>query len=139
MVKSSGKIRHRLLAEKLEILEAYEDAPHGEKGEVLRRFGASRANLSAWAFARDHGEFGPSPTGHRVKGQAMTPKKQSAEIVRLRRELAKAQADREIMSAALESLGKAHALLEKLSESAEPEPLRTRSAKPPSPTSSPTD
>jgi hypothetical protein len=69
----------------------------------------------------------------------MTPKKQSAEITRLRRELAKAQADREIMAAALESLGKAHALLEKLSESAEPEPLRTRSEKPPSPTSSPTD
>jgi hypothetical protein len=69
----------------------------------------------------------------------MTPRSQSAEIVRLRRELAKAQADQAVLAAALESLGKAHALLEKVAESAEPDPLRTPSAKTPSPLSSPTD
>ena len=76
----------------------------------------------------------------------MTPKKQSAEIVLLRKQLARAQAETEIARAnqhilkvAIESLGKAHALLEELSESADiglnPDP----SKKPPSSTSSPTE
>lgn len=67
----------------------------------------------------------------------MTPKRQSAEIARLRRELAKAQADQEILKAALESAGKAHALLEKLAESAEPDPLKPKFERPQSPNSSP--
>ncbi|MEV7649758.1 hypothetical protein [Arthrobacter sp. NPDC089319] len=69
----------------------------------------------------------------------MTPNRQSAEIARLRRELAKAQADREVLNAALESMGKAHALLEKLAESAEPEPLKDTSETTPSPDSSTPD
>lgn len=139
MVKSTGKVIHKSLVEKFAILAEYEAAPHGQKGAVARGHGVSVAAISGWAYRRDHDLFGTSPTGVRAKGQAMTPKRQSAEIVRLRRELAKAQADQEILRAALESAGKAHALLEKLAESAEPQPLQTPSKKPPSPTSSPTD
>lgn len=128
----------RSVEEKLRILAEYEKAPHGRKGEVARLHNVVRATLSDWAYSRDHDEFGPGPTGHRRPGRRMTPKSQSAEIVRLRRELARTQADREILAAALESAGKAHALLEKLAESAEPEPLRTGSEKRPSPTSSTT-
>ena len=139
MVTSMGLKRHRTVGEKLEILAAYEEAARGTRGEVLRRFGTSRANLARWAFARDNGEFGPGPTGVRVAGARMTPRNQSEEIVRLRRELAKAQADQAVLSAALESLGKAHALLEKVAESAEPDALQRPSVKKPSPPSSPTD
>lgn len=139
MVRSTGKVVHKSLVEKFEILAEYEAAPHGQKGAVARRHGVSVAAITGWAYRRDNDLFGASPTGIRAKGTAMTPKRQSAEIVRLRRELAKAQADQEILRAALESAGKAHALLEKLAESAEPEPLQTGFKKPQSPTSSPMD
>ena len=139
MVKSTGKRPVRTVADKMEILAEYEAAPPGERGGVLRRHGLGSSTIGRWAYSRDHDEFGPSPTGARVAGQAVTPKRQSAEIARLRRELAKAQADREILRAALESAGKAHALLEKLAESAEPDPLKPPSEKPESSTSPPTD
>ena len=139
VVKSTGKVVHRTVAEKMAILSEYEEAPHGRKGAVARRHGVSLTAISAWAYRRDNDLFGPSPTGVLAKGQAVTPKRQSAEIARLRRELAKAQADQEILRAALESAGKAHALLEKLAESAEPVPLKTRSVKAQSPTSSTSD
>lgn len=140
MVKSTGKVPFRTLEEKFSILEKYEAAPHGEKGAVLREYGISGHAVRNWAYARDHDEFGATPTGNRSgSGGAMTPKRQNAEIVRLRRELARAQADQEVLKAALESAGKAHALLEKLAESAEPAPLQTRSGKRPSQASSPTD
>jgi transposase len=76
----------------------------------------------------------------------MTPKKQSSEIVRLRQQLARAQAETEIaranqhvLKAAIESLGKAHALLEELSESADSDQKPAESKKPQSSISSPTD
>lgn len=137
-VKSVRRPVMRSVGEKLRILAEYEEAPHGRKGEVTRRYNVARATIGDWAYARDHDEFGPGSSGQRRSGRRMTPKSQSAEIARLRRELAKSQADREILAAALESAGKAHALLEKLAESAEPEPLRTASEKPLSPTSSTT-
>ena len=139
MVRSTGKRPVRTVADKMAILAEYEATPLGERGGVLRRHGLGSSTIGRWAYSRDHDEFGPSPTGARSAGQAVTPKRQSAEIARLRRELAKAQADQEILKAALESAGKAHALLEKLAESAEPEPLKPRSEKPASPTSSPPD
>lgn len=139
MVKSTGKRPIRTVAEKMAILAEFEEAPHGERGAVVRRHGVAKSTVARWAFARDNDEFGPSATGARVPGRAVTPRRQSAEIARLRRELAKAQADQEILRAALESTGKAHALLEKLAESAEPDPMQTASAKTPLPPSSTTD
>lgn len=140
MTKSTGKVPFRTLELKLLILEKYEAAPRGSKGAVLREYGVSGHAIGVWAYARDHDEFAATPTGKRsARDGVMTPKRQSAEIVRLRRELAKAQADQEILKAALESAGKAHALLEKLAESAEPAPLETLSEKKQSRDSSPTD
>ena len=140
MAKSIGKVPFRTLEEKLAILERYDAAPHGQKGAVLREYRVSANAVRNWAYARDHDEFAATPTGKRSsRDGAMTPKRQSAEIVRLRRELAKAQADQEILKAALESAGKAHALLEKLAESAEPAPLQTLSEKKQSQASSPMD
>lgn len=129
--------RHRTVGEKLQILAEYEEATYGMKGAVLRRHAVNRASVAAWAYARDHDEFGPGPSGSRTGKEArtvaMTPKRQSAEIVRLRRALAKSEADRVVLDAALESLGKAHALLEKLAESAEREPLHNACVNKPSP------
>ena len=140
MTKSTGKVPLRTLEEKLAILERYEAAARGQKGAVLREYGVSANAVGNWAYARDYDEFAATPTGKRSSREgAMTPKRQSAEIVRLRRELAKAQADQEILKAALESAGKVHALLEKLAESAEPAPLQTLSEKKQSRASSPTD
>lgn len=140
MTKSTGKVPFRTLEQKLSILEKYEAAPHGQKGAVLREYLVSANAVRIWAYARDHDEFAATPTGKRSsRDGVMTPKRQSAEIVRLRRELAKAQADQEILKAALESAGKAHALLEKLAEGAEPAPLQTLSGKKQSRASSPTD
>lgn len=115
----------RSVEEKLEIVAEYEQAPRGRKGEVLRRYGTARATVANWAYLRDHDEFGPSRSGRRQrKPERMTPRPQSAEIARLRRQLAKAQAEQEVLKAALETVGKAHALLESISESAETEPLQ---------------
>lgn len=132
-VRSTRRGPFRSLEEKLAIVEEYESAPAGQRGEVVRRHNLGRSTVGRWAYARDHDEFGVGRTGRRTSGGgAMTPKKQSVEIVRLRRELAAAQADQEVLKAALESAGKAHALLEKLAKSAEPEPLKEPSVNRPS-------
>lgn len=138
MVRSTRRGPQRTVAEKLAIVAEYEECPPGERGAVLRRHRTDRSNVARWAYARDHDEFGPGPSGKRVAGQRMTPRRQSAEILRLRRELAKAQADREVLNDALETMGKAHALLEKLAESADYEPLKNNSGKEPPPDSSAT-
>lgn len=131
---------YRSVEEKLEIVAEYEEMAWGRKGEVLRRYRTTRATVANWAYLRDHDEFGPSRTGRRQrKPERMTPRPQSAEMARLRRQLAKAQADQEVLAAALETVGKAHALLESISESAEPAPLKQLSEKRPSPPSSATD
>ena len=89
MTKSTGKVSFRTLEEKLSILEKYEVAPHGQKGAVLREYGVSGHAVKIWAYARDHDEFAATPTGKRSsRDGSMTPKRQSAEFVRLRRELA---------------------------------------------------
>ncbi|WP_460463683.1 hypothetical protein [Arthrobacter pigmenti] len=139
MIKSSRRAPFRTVAEKMEILAEYEAAPRGAKGEVARRHNLGSSTIGRWAYARDHDEFGPGLKGNRSRygRSAMTPNRQSAEIAKLRRELAKAQADREVLNAALESMGKAHALLEKLAESAEPEPLNDSFGTTQSPNSSP--
>lgn len=146
MVNSTRSGQYRPLALKLQILTEYENAPHGSKGLVAREHRVSLHQIYRWAYARDNGEFGPGPSGRRVTPSAMTPKKQSAEIAALRKQLARAQAeteiaraDQHILKAAMQSLGKAHALLEELSESADSPEKPVQSKKPSSSTSSPTE
>lgn len=114
---------HRTAAEKLAIVAEYEMAPRGERGAVARRHGVDRSQIGRWAGARDQGELVEG--GYQDRPSAVTPPRQSKEIVRLRAKLAAAEAENEILKSAIETVGKAHALLQTISESAEPEPLST--------------
>ena len=129
----------RSVVEKLRILAEYEEAPHGQKGAVARRNGVDRRLMGRWAAARDQGEFGTGETGRRTSPSAVTPRTQSLEITRLRERLAKSEAENAVLKTAIETVGKAHALLQMVSESAEQNPLSPRSSSRPSPTSPPTD
>ncbi len=102
---------------KLDTLAEYDAADPAARGRLLRREGLYSSHLSEWRKARDSGALS-------ALGPATRPSKTSAE----QRELAKAtaraeRAERELAKtkAALEIVGKAHALLEMLSESADTE------------------
>jgi transposase-like protein len=111
---------------KLAIVTEYEQAPNGEKGAILRREGLYSSHVIEWARARDAGvltgnsEGGPAP--RRVKRTA-----EQVELERLRRQNEKLQSDLARTRIALDIMGKAHALLEGISESADDERPPTRS------------
>src|SRR5918995_4143894 len=100
------------------ILDEYDAFPLGssERGALLRREGLYTSHIAEWRKARDAGAQ-----------QGLTPKakaKRSAEQVeleRLRRRNDRLEAELAKTRAALEIVGKAHALLEQLSESADSE------------------
>ena len=103
---------------KTAVLAEYDAAEAGAKGAILRREGLYSSHLVDWRRARDAGAvagLGPAPrpsarTAERAEIEWLTARAERAE-----RELAKTRA-------ALEVMGKAHALLELLSESADTEP-----------------
>lgn len=108
--------RRRFPAEyKLRILAEYDAAGPGEKGALLRREGLYSSHLVEWRRARDAGALEglatPPRVGSRSAEQAENDRLR-ADNERLQRELAKTQA-------ALDVVGKAHALLGLLSESAD--------------------
>ena len=107
---------------KLEILAAYEAAPDGEKGAMLRREGLYSSHIVEWRRARDAGALAAlaAPRGRR-RGDLREEKiaRLEAEKQRLEQELAKARFVVEVQA-------KLHALLETISESAEPENGSTR-------------
>jgi transposase len=101
---------------KLKVLAEYDAAEAGEKGALLRREGLYSSHLVEWRRARDAGGLdglAPSRPAGRSAEQAENDRLRG-ENQRLQRELAKTQA-------ALDVVGKAHALLELLSESADTE------------------
>ena len=101
---------------KLKIVAEYEAAEPGEKGALLRREGLYSSHVVEWRRARDAGALDgltPQPRSGRSSEQAENDALRR-ENERLARELAKTRA-------ALDVVGKAHALLELLSESAEPD------------------
>lgn len=105
---------------KLAIVTEYENAPTGEKGAILRREGLYSSHVIEWTRARDAGTL----TTSRPDDPATPPKrpKKSAEQIeleKLRRRNAKLEADLTKTRLALDIMGKAHALLEELSESAD--------------------
>jgi transposase len=102
---------------KLRIVAEYEqlDDP-GARGALLRREGLYSSHISEWRRARDNGAAGglaEKPSGRPGRPAA------DAENERLRRENEKLAAELARTKAALEVVGKAHALLELLSESAD--------------------
>jgi transposase len=112
--------RRRFTVEyKLEMLAAYDAAEPGEKGALLRREGLYSSHLVEWRRARDAGALAAQRrTGSRSPEQAENDRLRR-DNERLQRELAKTQA-------ALDVVGKAHALLELFSESADTEPRSKR-------------
>lgn len=105
---------------KLAIVTEYENAPTGEKGAILRREGLYSSHIIEWTRARDAGTLTTSGSAHPVT-PSKRPKKsaEQVELEKLRRRNAKLEADLTKTRLALDIMGKAHALLEELSESAD--------------------
>lgn len=104
--------------QKREIVAAYEDAPWGSRAAVLPTGGVTRHQMREWRAARDAGllEVGATP-----RLVVTTPRSESAELTRLRQEIIRLEAD--VVAAhqladdrqfALDTLGKATALLHAL-------------------------
>jgi transposase len=115
-----GRARRRTFTAryKQEILAAYDAAPSGEKGAILRREGLYSSLITEWRRARDAGALAglKQPQGR----PAADPR--DAQIARLRKE--KAQLEKELAKARFvtEVQSKLQALLETLSEGADTEP-----------------
>jgi transposase len=111
-------------AYKLAMVAAYESSPNGEKGALLRREGLYSSHIIEWTRARDAGLLGKpgredgsgTPTG---AGRSKKKSSEQLELEKLRRQNEKLQADLKKTRMALDIMGKAHALLEELSESAD--------------------
>jgi transposase-like protein len=107
---------------KLEILAAYDAAPDGEKGALLRREGLYSSHIVAWRRARDAGALAglTVPRGRKRRDP------QADRIARLEQE--KRQLEQELAKTrfVVDVQAKLHTLLETLSESADTEPRSTR-------------
>ena len=100
------------------MLAEYDAADTAGRGVLLRREGLYSSHLSEWRKARDSGALtglAPAPRPGRKSAEQLENARLKARLERAERELAKTQA-------ALAIVGKAHALLELLSESADTEP-----------------
>lgn len=102
---------------KLAVLAEYEAAPEGLKGSVLRREGLYSSQMTEWRQARDSGL--KESLGTHVRQPKRHPAE--AELDKLRRKHERTEAELARTRLALEIMGKAHALLEQLSESADNE------------------
>ena len=118
--RASRPRRRTFTAEyKLRVLQEYENAESPrERAALLRREGIYSSSISEWRRARDAASAGVIP-----ESRAGRPARDAAgaENERLRRENEKLAAELARTKAALEIVGKAHALLEMLSESADSE------------------
>jgi transposase-like protein len=102
---------------KLEILAAYDAAPDGEKGALLRREGLYSSHIVAWRKARDAGAL----AGLAVARGRRRRDPQAEQIARLEQENRQLEQELAKTRFVVEVQAKLHALLERLSESAEPE------------------
>jgi transposase len=106
---------------KLAVLDEYEAATEPGAKTLLRREGLYSSHIVEWRRARDAGALaGLAPPPRRGR-----PPEQ-VELERLRRANERLTRDLAKTRAALDVVGKAHALLELLSESAEPPPPSTK-------------
>lgn len=94
---------------KADILAEYEAADRGERGAILRREGLYSSHIVEWRKAAEAGAT--SALGPRTRDR------RDREIEQLRARAEKAEAELARTQAALDLVGKAHALLETLSES----------------------
>jgi transposase len=105
-------------AYKQEVLAAYEAAPDGEKGAILRREGLYSSLITEWRRARDAGAL----AGLRQPRGRPAADPRDAQIARLTRENARLEQELATSRFVVEVQAKLGALLEKLSESADSEP-----------------
>jgi transposase-like protein len=103
-------------AQKIEHVAAYEVACQTDQGGAyLRSAGLFSSQISEWRKLRDAGVLTGKKSGERVP----RPSVEQAEIARLRRDLDRAERRLATTETALVIMGKAHALLEQISESAD--------------------
>jgi len=114
-------------AYKLRIVAEYDAlTEHGARGAMLRREGLYQSHVEKWRRARDRGALSPAKPARPAVKEA--PSEELRENRRLVEENARLSAELEQKNAVIEVLGKAYALLEVLSGSAE-QPVRpTRSS-----------
>jgi transposase len=108
---------------KAAILAEYDSLSEpGAKGALLRREGLYSSHLVEWRRARDAGVRAA------LADKPRKPTRSPAEVEadRLRRDNERLRAELAKSKAALEVVGKAHALLELLSESADTDPRSTK-------------
>lgn len=105
---------------KLSVVEEYDAGNAESRGALLRREGLHTSHISEWRRKRDAGT---------LNAQAKTSKKRGgsqAEVDKLRRRNEQLESELKKSQLALEITGKAHALLEMISESADTGTKRTR-------------
>ena len=98
--------------EKLDLLARYEACEPGTKGAFARREGVYSSQLTEWRRARDAGTLATSSRRTRAEDR---------EIEKLTKKNQRLEDELERTRLALDIVGKAHALLEKLSKSADNE------------------
>jgi transposase-like protein len=112
---------------KLAIVAEYEAAGHGQGAAILRREGLYHSHLLEWRAARDAGALTALGARRAATAEGRRKSAEAAEVERLRRRNERLEAELAKTKAALEIMGKAHALLGLLSESADtPPPSRRR-------------
>jgi len=104
---------------KLAVLAEYDAADREGKGALLRREAIYTSHISEWRKQRDRGRLSSPAPRKRKSAEQVENEKLRRRNERLEKELAKSKL-------ALEITGKAHALLELLSESADEEKKRPR-------------
>jgi transposase len=102
---------------KLAMIVEYENAPNGEKGAILRREGLYSSHIIEWTRARDAGRLGADLAESGTPAKRTKKSAEQIELEKLRRQNQKLTADLTKTRMALDIMGKAHALLEELSES----------------------
>ena len=120
--REGGPRRRRAFTarEKLDHLTAYESAcaaGDGGGGSYLREQGVYSSQITEWRKLRDAGLL----TGKKPGEKVGRPSAEQAEIARLRRDLDRAERRLATTETALVIMGKAHALLEQISERADTE------------------
>jgi transposase len=104
---------------KLELLAEYDAADREGKGALLRREAIYTSHISEWRKARDRGSLHAPATRKRKSAEQV-------ELERLRKRTEKLETELAKTKLALDITGKAHALLELLSESADDDTKRSR-------------
>jgi transposase-like protein len=97
------------------ILAEYDALPAGGRGALLRREGLYSSHIAEWRKARDTAALGGLES--KTRGAKRSP--EQLELERLRKKNTRLEAELERTRLALEISGKAHALLEMFSESAD--------------------